>query len=318
VTAETNRSSQAATMDEYKSSPYYQSLGIDGLQEQLAGYQADDETLRQQAEAQYKPAYEAELEAVRQELQRQVQSYDSQRNSVSAGYDRARRQANEAYDESAVDLNNALTKRGMGRSSLVSAQGAYLEKQRNQALADIGRDENAEISAINEKIALLTDQAAQTERTMAGNYARQLESRVNELKAQNQSASVSLQLQIAALQQQGYEAYQEWLKAEEELALKARQQALKEQEFEKKYPAATAGGGSGGSSGWKESGSGGSAAKATAQSVSEQAQKASSALATMLNGLREKLSSAKSGGTSGTGGTTAAKTTAAKRQAARE
>ena len=124
-----------------------------------------------------------------------------------------------------MSLNNALTKRGLGRSSLVSTQGTYLENQRNQALGDIDRDETNAINAINEKIALLTDQAAQSEKTLSGNYARQIEARINELRTQNQTAATNLQLQIAALQMQGYQAYQEWLLAQ-------RSQELAEEEFE--------------------------------------------------------------------------------------
>lgn len=228
VLSGTTKPAEMADMEKFQASPYYQTLGIGGLQEQLKGYQTDDAALRQQAEAQYNPTYQAELEALRQELAQERQGYSSQIASLDHSYDQQRRRTNQSYDESAVDLNNALTKRGLGRSSLVSTQGAYLENRRNQALSDIDASQRGAVDAINEKIALLTDQAAQRERSMAGNYARQLENRVNELKAQNQSASISLQLQIAALQQQGYEAYQKWL-------LDNRAQELREKTFEAEY-----------------------------------------------------------------------------------
>jgi hypothetical protein len=231
---------EAVDMEQFKETPYYQSLGIEGLKQQLGGYQADDAQLRAQAESMYKPTYDAEIEALRQQLAGQVQGYEGQISGMGAVYDRQRRSTDQAYDESAAQLNNTLTKRGLGRSSLVSTQGTYLENQRNQALGDIDRDEAQAINAINERIALLTDQAAQSERTMAGNYARQLEQRVNELREKNRTASVSLQLQIAALQQQGYEAYQKWL-------LDSRAQELKEREFDIKYGAKASGGSSGGS-----------------------------------------------------------------------
>ncbi len=233
---------QAADMDAFKATPYYQGLGIEELRKQLEGYQTDDAALRTQAENQYKPTYDAEVEALRQQLAQQVQGYENQLSGLGTQYERQRRSTKQAYDESAVNLNNTLTSRGLGRSSLVSTQGAYLENQRNQALGDIDRTETDAINAINEQIALLTDQAAQSERTLSGNYARQLENRVSELKAQNQSASISLQLQIAALQQQGYEAYQKWL-------LENRAQELDEREFEIKYGEGQSGSASSGSGG---------------------------------------------------------------------
>lgn len=194
-------------MESYKQSGAYQSLGIDKLQEQLAGYPVDEETLRKQAEAQYKPTYDAELEGIRQQRDQQIQGYNSQLAGLGTAYDSQRRQTNEGYDQSAASLSNALTRRGLGRSSLVSTQGAYLEKQRGQALSDINARQTAEANAINEKIALLTDQAAQSENRLNSSYASQLEARINELRKENQGAATNLQLQIAALQQEGYNAW---------------------------------------------------------------------------------------------------------------
>ena len=220
---QTVKAAEAATMEEFQATPYYQGLGIEALQQQLSGYTTDDATLRQQAETQYKPTYDTELESLRQQLAQQVQGYNSQISSLGTTYDQQRRRTNEAYDQSAVQLDNALTKRGLGRSSLVSTQGAYLEKQRNQSLGDIDATQTSAVNALNEKIALLTDQTAQSERRLANSYAAQIESRINELRRENQSAATNLQLQIASLQQQGYQAYQNWLLANREMELAEKQ-----------------------------------------------------------------------------------------------
>ena len=280
MATETMKSGTAAGMEEFQATPYYQGLGIEQLKAQLGGYQTDDAALRQQAEAQYRPTYDAEVESIRHQLQQQVQGYNSQLAGMGSAYERQRRNTNQAYDESAVDLNNALTKRGLGRSSLVSTQGAYLENKRNQALADIDRDETSAIQAINEKIALLTDQAAGREQTLAGNYARQLEQRVNELKDKNRTAAVSLQLQIAALQQKGYEAYQDWL-------MENRKQELKEQELMAKYPELFGGESGGFSPGGGSGAKGGVSGKTNKQSV------AGGALVKMLDTVKSALSGGK-------------------------
>ena len=280
-TEELIKPTEAADMEQFRATPYYQGLEIEALRQQLAEYQADDAALRQQAEAQYQPTYEAEREALRQQTERQIQGYDAQRAGVSDEYDRVRRQTQEAYDESAVNLGNALTRRGLGRSSLAASQGAFLERERNRALSDIDRDENQAISAINEKIALLTDQAAQSERTMAGSYARQLENRVNELKSQNQTAAISLQLQIAALQQQGYEAYQDWL-------LKNRAQSMKEKEFEMKYAGkgSSAGSSSGSKSGAKSGAKSAGSIQNDAKEIGKTGGKLGGALAALAGAVK--------------------------------
>ena len=212
-------------MEAFRETPYYQTLGIDKLQQQLGNYSTDDATLRQQAEALYNPTYTTELEALRQSLALQTQSYESQLAGLGTAYEQQRRRTNQAYNESAVDLNNALTKRGLGRSSLVSTQGAYLENQRNQALSDVDANEMADIKAIRDRIALLNEQTAQSEKTLSQNYAQQIEARISELRQQNQTAMTNLQLQIATLQMQGYQAYQQQLLAE-------REQKLAEDQFE--------------------------------------------------------------------------------------
>lgn len=257
TTTTTITPAQAATMEEYKASPYYQNLNIQQLQEQAAGYATDDATLRGQAESLYKPTYDAELESIKQGLATQNQAYDAQKASLQQNYDKQRRLTNESYDESAVDLNNILTKRGLGRSSLVSTQNTYLENKRQQALSDIGSSESAAYADIDAKKSLAAQQAAQSKKRLSTDYATQIEARISELRQQNQSALTSLQLQIATLQQQGYQAYQAWLaqqkqveitqqNADREYELALRQQQLAEDQFA--YQKSKSSGSSGGSS----------------------------------------------------------------------
>ncbi len=212
----------------YRRSDWYDAESVDGLRRRLDALSAGDEALRAQAEAEQRPAYETQKNALRDALERETASARTERDALASTYDRRRRLANESYDRSAAALNNALNARGLGRSSLTGTQNAYIERERNRALDDIGEEEAASVNAINRRIAQLTESAARDERTLDGNYASQLNSRVNALKSANQTAAISLQLQIAALQQQGYEAYREHL-------LRERAQQLDEDEFRQKY-----------------------------------------------------------------------------------
>lgn len=240
------------TYEDYEKSAYYNSAQIDQLNNQLTGYQMTDDQLRSRAEAEYNPTYQTELEALRQQLAQQTQGYQNQISGMNTAYDKQRRAVNQSYDESVVNLNNALTARGLGRSSLVGTQGAYLEGKRNQALDDITSEQTAQINGLNEKIALLTDQTAQSERTLTANYAQQIEQRINALRSENQTASTQLQLQIASLQQQGYLAYQNWLLQQQQLEMQNEQfeknLALQREQFEfQKEQANKKSSGSGGS-----------------------------------------------------------------------
>ena len=212
----------------YKQSDWYDAESIDGLRRQLDALSQSDDALRSQAEAEYRPDYETQKNALRDTLERETASAQAERDALASTYDRRRRLANESYDRSAAALNNTLNARGLGRSSLTGTQNAYLERERGRTLDDIGAEESENVNAINRRIAQLAENAARNERTLDGSYADKLASRVSALKSANQTAAISLQLQIAALQQQGYEAYRDSL-------LKERAQQLDEDEFRQKY-----------------------------------------------------------------------------------
>lgn len=212
----------------YKQSDWYDAESIDGLRRQLDALSQSDDALRSQAESEYRPDYETQKNALRDTLERETASAQAERDALASTYDRRRRLANESYDRSAAALNNTLNARGLGRSSLTGTQNAYLERERGRTLDDIGAEESENVNTINRRIAQLAENAARDERTLDGSYADKLASRVSALKSANQTAAISLQLQIAALQQQGYEAYRDSL-------LKERAQQLDEDEFRQKY-----------------------------------------------------------------------------------
>lgn len=217
-----------STRVDYKQSDWYDAESLDGLKRRLDALSGDDDTLRSQAEAEYRPEYETQKNALRDTLERETASAQSERDALAQAYDKRRRLTNESYDRSAASLNNTLNARGLGRSSLTGTENAYLERERNRALDDIGAEEATSVNAINKRIAQLTENAARDEQTLASNYSDKLTSRVEALKSANQTAAISLQLQIAALQQQGYEAYRNAL-------IKERAQQLNEDEFREKY-----------------------------------------------------------------------------------
>ena len=247
--------------DDYKNSGWYNRDSLDALNRQLEQYPTDYDALKQQAEAEYAPTYAMQRDALDARLAEQTLAAQNQQAALSRTYERQRQAMNARYDQSAARLNNVLTARGLGRSSLVATQGAYLEGQRGAALNDIDRAEADDIAAINSRIALLADETARSRQTMAATYAQQLDNRINQLRSANQTAAVSLQLQIAALQQQGYEAYHNWL-------MKERAQALDEAEFRQKYGLDEGGRQSSGSGGSGKGKSAAASAKKTTASTS--------------------------------------------------
>ena len=289
--------------DGYHASNFYNAAVMDALNKRLDGYSTDYATLRKQAESEYSPTYRAEVDALNARLNSQTLAAQNERQALGRTYERQRRQANAAYDQSAQALNDALNARGLGRSSLTATQGAYLEGQRGQALADINRAEADDIAAINSRIAQLTEESARSRQSLAASYAQQLDNRINQLRSSNQNAAVSLQLQIAALQQQGYQAYQDWL-------LKERAQALSEAAFREQY-------GLNADGTRRSSSSGGSGKTKTTGSAAKKTTNAASTLSGLVgsavSGIRSALSNltrvAKSSGKAAAPTTSAAKKT---------
>ena len=69
---------EPADMQAFKNSGYYQSMGLDALQKMVDQYTQGEDALRAEAEAQYRPTYEREIEAIRQARDTQEQGYRQQ------------------------------------------------------------------------------------------------------------------------------------------------------------------------------------------------------------------------------------------------
>lgn len=196
--------------DSWLESGYGASANIAALQQQMAGYATDYDTLSKQATAAYTPTYNASLLALQQQLEAQLGGYNNQLSGLNLAYDKQRRNLNAQYDQSLSSALNNLTKRGIGRSSIVGTTSAAIEGARGQALDDVGAAETDAYEDIYNNIALAQNQYAASERQLRNDYAAQIESRINELRNANQTAQTQLQLQIAQLQQSGYQQYLNW------------------------------------------------------------------------------------------------------------
>jgi len=195
------------TWARYQNSAYYQASNVAALQQAAAGYTTDPETLRTQAVTAYQPTYDATKQSLQQEKETALNSYNNQLSGLSQTYDQQERSANAQYDASRTSALNALTKRGLGRSSIVGVTSSAIENARNQALNDIQEKESDAYADIYNNITLTETQAAAKLQQLADSYNQQIEARMNELKTANQTAATNIQAQIAALQQSGYNAY---------------------------------------------------------------------------------------------------------------
>lgn len=212
-----------ASYDAYLQSGEYQSLGINELQENLSNYQKTDAELRAESEAQYKPTYDAQKLSYNQEMESTVLGYENQLRELNSTKDYDIDAITAKYNQSINDMYSTLTKRGLGRSSLVSTQGSYLQNAMGKEVSQKLKEYSASAASINANIALARKQAADSIQLLDANYATQIENRITELRNSNQTNYTNLMLQIAQLQQSGYQAYIDNINTQKQMELSQRE-----------------------------------------------------------------------------------------------
>lgn len=248
--------------------PEFQQPDLSALQELLSQYTTDYDTLYQQAQNELSGQLESGRLNLQQQWETQQQNYKNQLNNLFSTLDRQQRTLNEQYNQSANSLNNALTARGLGRSSLVSTQGVALERARNTAINDLLNEYNTQANSIQESMTLAGNQVAAQIAQLENSYLKDLQARVDELRQQNLTAQTNLQLQISQMQMQGYQMYLDYILQQASLQEEQRQ-FNESMAFEREQASGSGGGGSSGgnysgSSG--SSGSGGGSSYGSAQS----------------------------------------------------
>lgn len=188
------------------------------LKKLLESMVESDETIKQRAEAELKPDYESARKELLDSLKKESAQAAQKEKALASDYEERRQQVNDTYDKSHKRLENELNARGLGRSSLVATEGTALENERNRELSKLSENEDAQKKELQ---AALTEKEAEVDddlQALSGSYAAQLEKRIASLKDSSRTAQVSVELQLAALQQQGYEAYMNNLMKEKEFA----------------------------------------------------------------------------------------------------
>jgi len=177
------------SLSDYQNTGFYSTANINQLQNQLAQYATDFATNRQRAESYYSPTYEAEK-----------QNYQNQLAELGTNQQIDAKKINTQYDKSMNQLMANLNKQGFGRSSLVSTRGVEVENARNGALSDSSLQYLRQANDINANI-----------QTLTAKYAQDVESKAAEMQRENQASRINLLAQIAQLQQNGYNAYANYL-----------------------------------------------------------------------------------------------------------
>jgi hypothetical protein len=182
---------------------------------------ATDEELRNRAENEYRPIYNAQVaeqEAARQTAQTTL---DNTLGALNRQYGRDQESINKSYDTQLAGTNNAMLARGFNNSSLAVAMLNHSNSQRNRALENLAAERaagessaqaaynnamntaNAAIARLGSDLATNVDARYQALREADQNRVFQ------QIQAQNQleQQRMEWEFQLAQLRQQAYSQY---------------------------------------------------------------------------------------------------------------
>lgn len=169
------------TAQDFTGTGFEQASGVANVQQQASQIKVDDASLRQQAEAQYKPTYEAEQRSLSTQLTQLIKAQTDDSELL-----------NKQYQQSVNTMMSKLAKRGLNTGATPDATVAALDKFRNEVMTQ----RQAVYGAQREGVQRLSD-------TLKGNYelnvqARMAANRSSALSSLNDFLSLISQLQNAS------------------------------------------------------------------------------------------------------------------------
>lgn len=179
----------APSIQDFNDSGYKQASFVADIQQQANQIKVDDASLRQQAEAQYKPTYEAEQRSLQTQLSALIKAQTDDSDLL-----------NKQYEQSVNTMMAKLAKRGINTGATPDATTAALDKFRNEVMTQ----RQAAYQTQREGIQRLSD-------THAANYELNVQARMATNRSTALSSLNDLMALIAKLQSGSFQDYSNYL-----------------------------------------------------------------------------------------------------------
>ncbi|MFR1759377.1 MAG: hypothetical protein ACLSX2_06715 [Christensenellaceae bacterium] len=166
----------------------------------------DDEAYRQQAEAALRPGLNAQLEALSQSMDDANQGYERNKAELQRQAEASRQQLDADYADLRGDLETAALRRGMGRSSYLTDNLAYLGAQQARAQSNVESQLAQDLKDIGEAQALAQQHYQQTVQRLQDDMLDDLASYESALREKDKSAAQQAYQTLMA----SYDAYQRY------------------------------------------------------------------------------------------------------------
>lgn len=180
------------SMAAYNKTGFAASAGVSGLQEQAGQIKTDQASLRQQAEAQYQPTYEAEQRSLTNQLSALIKSQTDDSELL-----------NTQYQQSVNTMMDKLAKRGLNIGTMPGTTEAALQKFHNEVMNQRQQAYQGQQDAIENMRG-----------TLEGNYELNVQARMYENQNRALTSLNELLTNIAKLQASSFEDYINFLLAQ--------------------------------------------------------------------------------------------------------
>ena len=176
-----------------------------------------DEEYRQQAQNQYMPQYNAQVEALKQAAEKEQLGYQQQLQQLATAMQDSRESTNATYAKNISDLNNNMLRRGMARSSYAAQTEANARTGWANALSKVERDYQSNVNYVGQQQQLATSQLAQSVARLESDLATQIANYEQTLRGNDKAAQMQAYQQLSS-------AYDSWAQQQEQLKAAAQQQ----------------------------------------------------------------------------------------------
>ena len=179
------------SMAKYETTGFAKASGVDSFKTEAAKLNTDSTALKQQAEAQYKPTYEAEQNSLNTQLTALIKSQTDDSELL-----------NKQYQQSVNTMMEKIKARGLATGTLPQVQTDALKKFHNEVMDQRQAVYNVQRSGIQN-----------VQKTLRDNYDLNIQARMDQNRDNTLQSLTNVLTQIAELQSKSFQDYIKYLLA---------------------------------------------------------------------------------------------------------
>lgn len=152
-----------------------------------------EEEIRRQAEEKVLPLYNAQVEALKQAVERQKQALQQQQEYLQYLYNLRKQDLQELYDQERQRASNEVLKRGLARSTYAVDVQSRIGELETKALQQLQQELTLQVGQLQSQIATLEQQLADSLKRLDIDRATQISSMIDQLRKEQEEKLLQIQ-----------------------------------------------------------------------------------------------------------------------------